>query len=435
MKIIDSSNRRALERALARDRRLDRAFERRVAAIVDRVRDQGDAALIRFARRFDGLAAPIEVTEPEMRAEAARVPPPVRRAIRQAAQNIARVACRQIPKHWDLGIAPGVSVEQRVEPPAKVGCYVPGGRFPLPSSLLMTAVPARVAGVGETIVVCPRPDPAVMAAALEANVTRLFRIGGAHAIAALAYGTASVPRVDKIVGPGNRYVAVAKALVSRDCAIDFYAGPTEIVIVAGSGKPDWIAADLVAQAEHDPDARSIFITWQRRLARHVAKAVAVRALTRGIVKQSLAAHGVIVITRSADEAMELANRIAPEHLVVDREALVRRPVTAGAVFVGPYTAQAAGDYATGSNHVLPTAGAARFRGGLSAADFVRVMSVQRLTHAGLAALAPTILPLARAEGLDAHAESVEVRLAPAAMPSWEARHQRKNALGVGPQRQ
>jgi histidinol dehydrogenase len=253
-----------------------------------------------------------------------------------------------------------------------------------------------------------------MAAALEAGVTRLFRVGGAHAIGALAYGTATIPRVDKIVGPGNRYVAVAKALVARDCAIDFFAGPTEIVIVSGSGKPTWIAADLVAQAEHDPDARSIFITWRRGLARRVASAVAVRAAGRVIATQSLAACGVIVVTRSADEAMELANRMAPEHLVVDREALVRRPVTAGAVFVGPYSAQAAGDYATGSNHVLPTAGAARFRGGLSAADFVRVMSVQRVSRAGLARLAPTIVPLARAEGLDAHAESVEVRLGGAA---------------------
>jgi histidinol dehydrogenase len=274
----------------------------------------------------------------------------------------------------------------------------------------MTAVPARVAGVREIIAVCPRPEPAVMAAALEAGVTRLFRVGGAHAIAALAYGTATIPRVDKIVGPGNRYVAAAKARVSADCAIDFYAGPTDIVIVAGAGRPAWIAADLVAQAEHDPDARSIFITWRRQLAGRVARAVTAHAAGRDVVKRSLGSHGAIVVTRSADEAMDIANRIAPEHLVVDREALARRPITAGAVFIGPFTAQAAGDYATGSNHVLPTAGAARFRGGLSAADFVRVMAVQRVTRAGLNLLAPIILPLARAEGLGAHAESVEVRL-------------------------
>jgi histidinol dehydrogenase len=392
------------------DRDADRAFDRRVKAIVARVRGDGDTALLGFARRFDGVSPPIEVSRDEMRAAAARVPDDVRRAIRRAAGHIARVAVRQIPKHWDLEVAPGVSVEQRVEPLARVGCYVPGGRFPLPSSLLMTAVPARVAGVREIIAVCPRPEPAVMAAALEAGVTRLFRVGGAHAIAALAYGTATIPRVDKIVGPGNRYVAAAKARVSADCAIDFYAGPTEIVIVAGSGRPGWIAADLVAQAEHDPDARSIFITWRRQLAGRVARAVTAHAAGRDVVKRSLGSHGVIVVTRSADEAMDIANRIAPEHLVVDREALARRPITAGAVFIGPFTAQAAGDYATGSNHVLPTAGAARFRGGLSAADFVRVMAVQRVTRAGLNLLAPIILPLARAEGLGAHAESVEVRL-------------------------
>jgi histidinol dehydrogenase len=216
--------------------------------------------------------------------------------------------------------------------------------------------------------------------------------------------------VDKIVGPGNRFVAAAKAMVARDCAIDFYAGPTEIVIVAHRGRADWIAADLIAQAEHDPDARSIFITWRRPLADRVSGLVEAAAADRDIVRQSLKAHGAIVVTRSAEEAMDLANRIAPEHLVVDSETLTRRPVTAGALFVGPYTAQAAGDYATGSNHVLPTSGAARFRGGLSAADFVRVMSVQRVTRAGLKALAPTIVPLARAEGLVAHAESIEVRL-------------------------
>src|SRR4051812_13768266 len=249
-----------------------------------------------------------------------------------------------------------------------------------------------------------------MAAALEAGVTRLFRIGGAHAVAALAFGTTRVPRVDKIVGPGNRYVAAAKAIVARCCAIDFYAGPTEIVVVAGAGQPDWIAADLIAQAEHDPDARAIFITWSGLLAQRVAKAVAARRVGRAIVSRSLRANGAIVICRNAKEAMTLANRFAPEHLVVDREELTKGTLTAGAVFVGPYTAQAAGDYATGSNHVLPTSGAARFRGGLSAADFVRVMSVQRITREGLARLAPTILPLARAEGLEAHAESIEVRL-------------------------
>jgi histidinol dehydrogenase len=410
VKIIDATDRAALERLVSPARRDDRAFDRRVQAIVDGVRTGGDRALARFAKRFDGVSPPLEVSAAEMREGAARVAAPVRRALKQAAEHIARVAFRQIPKHFDLEVLPGVSVEQRIEPLARVGCYVPGGRFPLPSSLLMTAVPARVAGVGEVIVVCPRPEPAVMAAALEAGVTRLFRIGGAHAVAALAYGTKTIPRVDKIVGPGNRYVAAAKALVAGRCAIDFYAGPTEIVIVAGAGQPAWIAADLIAQAEHDPDARAIFLTWSRPLAVRVATAIRQRSAGRAIVTRALRANGAIIVTRDADEAMALANRFAPEHLVLDREALARRPLTAGAVFIGAFTAQAAGDYATGSNHVLPTSGAARFRGGLSAADFVRVMSVQRLTRAGLARLAPTILPLARAEGLEAHAESIEVRL-------------------------
>jgi histidinol dehydrogenase len=410
VKIVEATDKRAVERLLVPPAALDRAFERRVRAIVDHVRAGGDRALERFARRFDGASPPLEVSRDEIRAGAARVDPSVRRAIRQAANNIARVAFRQIPRHLDIAVARGVSVEQRVEPLARVGCYVPGGRFPLLSSLLMTAVPARVAGVREIIAVCPRPEPAVLAAAEAAGVTRLFRIGGAHAVAALAFGTRTVPRVDKIVGPGNRYVAAAKAIVAGRCAIDFYAGPTEIVIVAGGGNPAWIAADLVAQSEHDPDARAIFITWKRTLAARVAKAVEQHSAGREIAKRSLAAHGAVIVASTADEAMTMANRFAPEHLVVDRESLARRPLTAGAVFVGLFTAQAAGDYATGSNHVLPTAGAARFRGGLSAADFVRVMSVQRITRDGLSRLSGIILPLARAEGLDAHAESIEVRL-------------------------
>lgn len=409
MRIIDAGNARALAAVFARTSVRDGAFERRVAAIVSGVRTGGDRALLRFAKRFDRATPPLEVSRDDMLDGAARVPAEVRRAIARAARNIARVAARQLPRSFRTEVQPGVVVEQRVEPLARVGCYVPGGRFPLPSSLLMTAIPARVAGVAEVIAVCPRPEPAVMAAAVEAGIDRLFTIGGAHAIAALAYGTASIPRVDKIVGPGNRWVAAAKAQVSADCAIDFYAGPTEIVVVAGGGRAEWWAADLVAQAEHDPDARSIFITWSRTLATRVRAAVARQARGREIARTSLAAHGVAIVARSADEAMELSNRFAPEHLVVDRESLIERPVVAGAVFVGPFTAQVAGDYATGSNHVLPTSGASRFRGGLSAADFVRVMAVQRLTRKGLASLAPTVTALARAEGLDAHAASIEIR--------------------------
>lgn len=410
MRIIDARNTRAIERLFAAKSETDRAFERQVAAIVRKVRQGGDKALIRCARQFDKLTGPIEVSRAEMEAQAATVSPQVRLAITHAARNIAKVAAKQVPKTFTVEVVKGVHIEQRVEALGRVGCYVPGGRFPLPSSLLMTAVPARVAGVREIIAVCPRPDASVMAAALEAGVTKLFRIGGAHGVAALAYGTESVPRVDKIVGPGNKWVAQAKAQVTADCAIDFYAGPTEIVIVAGSGKPKWVAADLIAQAEHDPDARSVFITWKKSFAERVSKAVDTLAHGRDIVTQSLKAHGAIVLVANAKDAMQLSNRFAPEHLVVESDALIAGPVIAGAVFVGPHTAQAAGDYATGSNHVLPTAGAARFRGGLSAADFVRVMAVQRLTADGLARLAPTVVPLANAEGLRAHAESVQVRL-------------------------
>jgi histidinol dehydrogenase len=237
VRIIDARNERQLAGLFRRDARSDRAFERRVHGIVDRVRKGGDHALAGFARRFDGTRGPIEVSPDEIREGAGRVAPDVRRAIRQAARHIARVAFRQIPKHWDLEVAPGVSIEQRVEPIARVGCYVPGGRFPLPSSLLMTAVPARVAGVREVIAVCPKPEPAVMAAALEAGITRLFRIGGAHGVAALAFGSETVPRVDKIVGPGNRYVAATKAYVAGSCAIDFYAGRRKSSSLRGQAGP------------------------------------------------------------------------------------------------------------------------------------------------------------------------------------------------------
>jgi histidinol dehydrogenase len=413
MRILEWTNERAIARIAHPTSAVDARFERRVRQIVSRVREGGDEELARLCRRYDGWNGPLEVTRREMELGARRVPDDVRRGLRQAARNIARVAYRQLPKHFDVEVEPGVIVEQRAEPLARVGCYVPGGRFPLPSSLLMTVVPARVAGVRDVVVACPRPEPVVLAAAIEAGVTRLLRIGGAHAIAALAYGTRTVPAVNKIVGPGNRYVATAKAIVAgdrRDCAIDFYAGPTEIVVVAGATDPTWVAADLVAQAEHDPDARSILITWRRTFASRVSRIVDRVASPGSVARRSLRRHGAIILAPDAAGAMTIANRIAPEHLVVESDALTRGTLIAGAVFVGRWSAQAAGDYATGSNHVLPTAGAARVRGGLSAADFVRVMSVQRVSRAGLARLAPTILPLARAEGLTHHAASVEVRL-------------------------
>jgi histidinol dehydrogenase len=412
--IVDSRNRRAVQALLAPERARDTATERRVAAIVGAVRRDGDRALLRFARRFDPMDGPLEVTAEEMREAAATVPRAVRAAVRAAARNIRMVARRQVPRGWRARVAPGVSVEQRIVPLDRVGCYVPGGRYPLPSSLLMTAIPAAAAGVREIVVVCPRPAPVVMAAAIEGGVSRMFRIGGAHAVAALAFGTRTVPRVDKIVGPGNRYVAAAKALVAADCGIDFYAGPTEIVIVAARGPAAWIAADLIAQAEHDPDARAVLITPSRtlaaRVARDVAAQVAAQVPTDGPARASLRAHGGIIVTTSAAEAMALANAAAPEHLVVDDNRLAAMMTCAGSVFVGPWSAQVAGDYAIGSNHVLPTAGAARARGGLSAADFVRQITVQRLTPAGLRRIGGTVMTLASAEGLHAHAASIGIRV-------------------------
>ena len=413
MRIIESSNRRAIGRLIDRRLQTDPAIARRVARIVAEVRRAGDTAALGYARRFDQLSAPVEVTGGEMRDGLRATAPELRTALRTAARHIRRVARRQVPRGWRATVTPGVEIEQRVTPLDRVGCYVPAGRYPLPSSLLMTVIPARVAGVPEVIVVCPRPDSTVLAAAAIAGATRLFRLGGAHAVAALAYGTDTVPKVDKIVGPGSAYVAAAKALVSADCPIDFHAGPTEIVIIATlatRSSAAWVAADLVAQAEHDPDARAIVLTPNRRLAADIAAQVESRLPKDGPARASIRRHGVVVVTGSLDEAVALANQIAPEHLVCDRETVARRTTRAGTVFIGSYGAQAAGDYATGSNHVLPTGGAARFRGGLSASDFVHVHSVQRISRGGLEALAPTILPLAEAEGLRAHAESVRVRL-------------------------
>lgn len=381
----------------------------RVAKIVSDVRRDGDAALLRYVRKFDGLEGAIEIDAAEMRDAAATVPRAVRAALKAAARQIRAVAKQQVPRGWRTRVGAGITVEQRVTPLDRVGCYVPGGRYPLPSSLLMTAIPARAAGVREVVVACPRPEPVVLAAAVEAGASRVFRMGGAHAVAAFAYGTRTVPRVDKIVGPGNRFVAAAKALVASDCGIDFYAGPTEILIVATEGPASWIAADLIAQAEHDPDARSVLVTPSRRLADQVARAVDRQMPADGPARESLGRHGGIIVTKNTAEAMTLANDAAPEHLVVDRESLARQARCAGSIFVGPWSAQVAGDYAIGSNHVLPTAGAARVRGGLSAADFVRQVTVQRVTRSGLTRIGPTVITLANAEGLTAHAASISVR--------------------------
>jgi histidinol dehydrogenase len=407
--IFASSDAPALDRLMDRRPSRDALLRRRVAAIVSAVRKGGDAALRRYARRFDGLDGAFEITAAEMRAEARRVPPEVRRALKAASANIRRVADSQRPRTVRVRVAPGLTVTERVVPLDRVGCYVPAGRHPLPSSLLMTAIPARAAGVGEVIVACPCPDAVVMAAAVEAGVARLFRIGGAQAVAALAYGTESVPRVDKIVGPGNRYVAAAKDIVSADCAIDFHAGPSEVMVVTDTMPPAWVAADLLAQAEHDPDARAVLVTTSRRYAARVAREVALNVPASGPSAAALLGHGAIVVASGRVEALAIVNRFAPEHVLCDDLEWAGQITSAGTIFVGAGTVPAAGDYATGSNHVLPTAGAARFRGGLSTADFVRVIAVQEISPAALSRLAPTVISLARAEGLAAHARSIEVR--------------------------
>ena len=433
--ILASTDRAALARLLDRTPDDHGRIEPAVRDILAAVRKRGHRAVAEYARKFDGLRGPIELSPAEIHAGAADCPPAVRSAIRKAARHIQVVARAQVPASWTKVVAPGVRVSQRVVPLERVGCYVPGGRYPLPSSLLMAAVTARAAGVSEVIVCCPRPDAAVLAAAVEAGVDRVFQLGGAHAIAAMAYGTDTVPRVDKIVGPGNAYVALAKALVARDCAIDFFAGPSEIVVVSKDGRPEWIAADLLAQAEHDVDARAIFLTPSKRLATQVARAIDAQLgpvrrdgeTVESPAREALKRNGAIVVTKTLDEAAALANRIAPEHLVVDTPDLAAKIPVAGSIFVGEWTAQAAGDYAIGSNHVLPTSGAARFRGGLHAWDFVRVSSVQQLTRAGIEAVGPTAATLADAEGLQLHAASIRARLG---VPLRTAAHRRDEAGGA-----
>jgi histidinol dehydrogenase len=384
------------------------AMEPQVRKIVEDVRRNGDKALRRYAEKWDGLAGrALKVSEAELEAGWAAAAKSLRSGLRRASGNIRRFCKWQRPQEWRRKTS-GITLGQVVRPLQSVGCYIPGGRHPLVSSLLMTVIPAQVAGVEKICVVSPNPRPEVLAAAHLLGVYDFYRVGGAQAIAALAYGTQGIPRVDKIVGPGNQYVTIAKKLVSFDCAIDFLAGPTEAVVLSHRGKPDFIAADLVAQGEHDPEAVPVFITTAKSLAE--ATVVVVKELTdhNEIARQSVARNGCVLLASSRKQAMEWANRIAPEHITVDREDL---PLVqnAGSIFVGEYSAQAAGDYATGPNHVLPTAGAARFRGGLSLMDFVKVITVQELSQRGLESIRPTITDLAETEGLTAHAESIRVR--------------------------
>jgi histidinol dehydrogenase len=386
--------------------------EKTVTAIVTDVRKRGDAGLRKYAAKFDGLAknAALLVSREEMKAAWEATAPELQAAMRAAQANIRAFAEAQKPKEWSIAPAAGVTAGQIVRPLESVGCYVPGGRYPLPSTLLMTVTPAQVAGVERIVVCSPKPARETMAAAWLAGVTEFYRVGGAQAIAAMAFGTDSIARVNKIVGPGNLFVTAAKVMVSQECGIDMPAGPTEIVVTSETGDAAGIAADLVAQAEHDPEALAVLITSNAELAETVRAEVKEQAKCNPIAQKSLTAQGCIFVTESVTAAQQLTNRLAPEHLTVDTTADLKWVKNAGSVFVGAYSPQSMGDYISGPNHVLPTGRVGRVRGGLSVLDFVKVITVQEYTRQGLQVLGPHAIALAEAEGLKGHAQSVRVKM-------------------------
>jgi histidinol dehydrogenase len=413
VKIVRTSGRGAEAIAALTDRHAA-PWERvlpKARRIVDSVRRGGDPALLRLRAKFDSMSShtPLQIPQVELQLAWESTPPPIQQALKTAARNIRAFAARQRPKSFDLKPAPGVVTGQRVIPLASVGCYIPSGRYPLPSTLLMTAIPAQVAGVERIVAVSPHPAKETLAAAFLLGITEFYRIGGAHAVAALAYGTQTIPRVDKIVGPGNAWVTAAKKLVAFDCSIDMLAGPTEAVITSEDGDSALIAADLVAQAEHDPDALAIFITTQPILAKSVAISVTKASRGNKIATAAITNHGLAIVARTTEEAHDLTNRIAPEHLTVDTAADLTWVRNAGSVFIGRWSAQSLGDYVSGPNHTLPTGGLARTRGGLSVFDFVKLVTVQEYSRQGVQQLGPTAIRLANAEGLTAHAESIRAR--------------------------
>jgi histidinol dehydrogenase len=410
IRIVDSTQvSRLLKRRAAR---LEEA-EQTVRPILEAVRKRGDAAVVEYARQFDGFSRKqLAVPPAEWDAAWQGLDPALRAAFRTAAANIRAFAKLQVPKPFKTQIAPGLKLGQEIRPLDTVAAYIPGGRYPLPSTLLMTAIPAQVAGVRRICAASPRPADAVLGAAAFLKVDSVFEMGGAHAIAAFAYGTKTVPRADRIVGPGNIYVAAAKKIIAGETGIDFVAGPTEILIIAMDGEPRWIAADLLAQAEHDIDASAILLTGSKRLAVAVAGEIE-RQLetlpTAAVARKAIDRNSAIILVRAAGEAVAISNRFAPEHLSLHDPKLMPGIRHAGSIFLGPNSPEAAGDYAAGPNHVLPTGGAARMRGGLSVLDYVKIVSTQQLTLPALKRLAPAVTALARAEGLEAHARSVEVR--------------------------
>ena len=387
-----------------------------VERIVADVRKRGDQALRLYAAKFDGLAglSTLRVTREEMSSAWKALNPAQRNALTTAATQIRNFAQRQMPQSWTESNSAGLTTGQLVRPLGSVGCYVPSGRHPLPSTLLMTAIPAQVAGVKRIVVVSPKPAQETLAAAHHLGIAEFYRLGGAHAVAALAYGAANLPRVDKIVGPGNLYVTAAKRLVAFDCAIDMLAGPTEIVVTSERGNAGDIASDLVAQAEHDPEALAILVTTREDLAKSVIAETKLRSRNNAVAREALKRKGVIFVAGSIDEARAITNRLAPEHLTVDAVSDLKWVENAGSVFVGRWSAQPMGDYISGPNHTLPTGGMARVRGGLSVNDFVKLITVQQYTAQGIERLGRKAMLLAEAEGLVGHAEAIRVRLNPSA---------------------
>ncbi len=387
-----------------------------VRKILREVKTKGDLALLRYATKFDHLApdTPLLVPAEETAAAWQALDPTLQRALQIAVKNIRSFAQKQLPKSWQAQ-KDGLTTGQLVRPIASVGCYVPGGRHPLPSTMLMTVIPAQVAGVPRIVVTSPNPAPETLATAHLLGITEFYRIGGAHAIAALAYGIASIPKVAKIVGPGNLYVTAAKREVSSDpvapCAIDMLAGPTEIVVTSDLGRAEFMASDLVAQAEHDPEALAIFITTNETLAEAVLAETKLRAAQNPIAKESIRNNGYIFLASTPEEAHEITNRLAPEHLTVDSEADLAWVQNAGSIFIGEHSPQPMGDYISGPNHTLPTGAQATLRGGLSVNDYLKLITLQHYTPAALAAVGPHAIRLAQAEGLTAHAQAIEARTA------------------------
>ena len=383
-----------------------------VSTIVADVQEKGDARLRHYAEKFDGWTegTPLLVSQDELEAAWEATAPKLRAAMEVAQQNIRAFAEAQRPQEWMVSPAEGVKTGQIVRALSAVGCYVPGGRYPLPSTLLMTVTPAQVAGVKRIVVCSPKPAQETMAAGWLAGVTEFYRIGGAQAIAAMAYGTESLERVEKIVGPGNLYVTAAKTMVQGVCGIDMPAGPTEIGVTSETGDAAGIAADLVAQAEHDPEALAVLITSNETLAVEVLAQVKTQARGNVTAEASLAAQGFIFVTQSVTQARELTNQLAFEHLSVDTAADLAWVGDAGSVFVGRFSPQSMGDYVSGPNHVLPTGRVGRVRAGLSVMDYLKVITVQQYSRKGLAKLGPHAIAMAEAEGLTAHAESVRVKM-------------------------